>query len=268
MDLTLAIASLPLWLAGLLLIVVPTLITVCGPLIVRRFMPLEDVMANNEVAGFKFATLGVVYAVLLGLAVISVWEKFANAEAASTREAAGLASMYRLSAGIDTASAETLRAALTDYARSAVEDDWPAMAEESESPKTLAALNALYAATLAVPAADGRGTVLLNSLLGELDVVTEARRERLTLADGIIPGVIWLVLFSGAALTLGFTFFFGLRNLRAQLLMSGMLALVIFLSLFVALSIDHPFTGSVRVPPEPIALVLHDFGTPPAGSGN
>lgn len=263
MDMMLAIASLPLWLSGLLLVIVPTLIFACGPLVVRRLVPVDDLIANNEVAGFKFATLGVIYAVLLGLAVISVWEKFADAEGAATREAASVASMYRLTGGVDAAAQPALRDALTAYARSVVADDWSAMEVEGESPKTLAALNSLYTATLALDAGDIRGAVLLNSLLTEVNLVTEARRERLTLSRGIVPNVIWLVLVIGAVLTLSFTFFFALRNVRPQLLMTGMLGLAVFLALFVALSIDHPFTGEVRVRPEAMNLVLTDFASQP-----
>ena len=82
---------------------------------------------------------------------------------------------------------------------------------------------------------------------------------RLNLADGILPDMIWLVLFIGAALTVGFTFFFGLENLRVQMLMTGMLSLLIFLALFVALSIDHPFTGAAAVEPTSIERVLSDL---------
>jgi Protein of unknown function (DUF4239) len=109
-----------------------------------------------------------------------------------------------------------------------------------------------------------RGGAMLAELLSQLDRVTEARRERLSLAEGVFPGVIWLVLFVGAAMTLGFTFFFGLQNLRAQALMTGMLALVIYLVLFVALTIDHAFTGPVSVPPTALRLVLEDFANAPA----
>ena len=42
------------------------------------------------------------------------------------------------------------------------------------------------------------------------------RRERRVMADGIVPAIIWVVLFGGAFLTIGFTFFFGAENLRAQ----------------------------------------------------
>ena len=33
------------------------------------------------------------------------------------------------------------------------------------------------------------------------------RRERRVMADGIVPAIIWVVLFGGAFLTIGFTFF-------------------------------------------------------------
>src|SRR5690349_20738036 len=55
----------PLWLSGTLLIGVATLIAMAGPILVRRRVSLDRLRINNEVAGFKFATVGVLYAVLL-----------------------------------------------------------------------------------------------------------------------------------------------------------------------------------------------------------
>ena len=180
--------------------------------IVRRLVGLEALVGNNEVAGFKFATLGVIYAVLLGLAVIAVWDKFSDADGATTQEAAALASLYRLASGLDPEAQLAMRDALSRYAKSAIDDDWPAMADGLESEKTLDALNGLYGAALALDAKDARGAVLLETAITELDRITEARRVRLGLGEGIVPSVVWLVLLAGAATTLGFTFFFGLEN--------------------------------------------------------
>lgn len=47
----------------------------------------------------------------------------------------------------------------------------------------------------------------------QIDVLTQARRNRLHLAFGIIPGMMWMVLVVGGSLTVGFTFFFGTENL-------------------------------------------------------
>jgi hypothetical protein len=51
-----------------------------GPVVVRRYVTLENLAKNNEVAGFKFAVVGVLYAVLLAFAIIVVWERFSDAE--------------------------------------------------------------------------------------------------------------------------------------------------------------------------------------------
>lgn len=260
MPFTIHIAALPIWLSALLIVALPTVIFMCGPAVVRRLYGIENVVGNNEVAGFKFATLGVVYAVILGLAVIACWEKYAEAEGAATAEAGSVAAMYRLSGGLPAEAQAPLRQSLDAYVQAVIESDWPAMASGGESQDARRALDSVYAATLALPAADGRSETLLADMLERLDSITEARRVRIALAEGVVPGVVWLILGIGAALTLAFTFFFGLENLKAQVAMTGMLALIIFLALFVAISINHPFTGSVRVAPKALEIVLSELG--------
>jgi len=71
--------------------------------------------------------------------------------------------------------------------------------------------------------------------------------------------VIWLVLFGGAVLTIGFTFFFGTENLRAQSLMTGILTMLIMSGLLIIVSIDRPFTGAVRVEPDGLLVVIEDL---------
>ena len=68
-----------------------------------------------------------------------------------------------------------------------------------------------------------------------------------------------MVLFGGAFLTVGFTFFFGAENLRAQVLMTGALSVLIFAGLLTVVAIDHPFAGTVKVGPEALAAVIKDF---------
>ena len=68
----------PLWLSGTLLLGVATLLAMASPVLVRRRVSLDRLRVNNEVAGFKFATVGVLYAVLLAFAVIVVWRSSAR----------------------------------------------------------------------------------------------------------------------------------------------------------------------------------------------
>jgi high-affinity Fe2+/Pb2+ permease len=74
--------------------------------------------------------------------------------------------------------------------------------------------------------------------------------------------VVWISLFAGAILTVAFTLFFGSENLPAQMLMTGVLTALVMLGLVVIISIDHPFTGAVRIDAAPIEQVLADFWRP------
>jgi hypothetical protein len=250
----------PLWLSAVLVIGLPTLVAMIGPVVVRRHVNLEKLTTNNEVAGFKFATVGVLYAVLLAFAVIVVWEKFSDAEEHVAREAGAAATIYRLAAGIAGEPGTKLGAGITRYLKAAITSDWPAMEQGKESPAATHALNDLYAELLSYDPQDQRGTAILSEILHQLDVMTESRRARLDMATGIVPGIIWIVLFGGAVVTIGFTFFFGTANLRAQTMMTGALSLLIFAGLLIIIVVDHPFAGAVKVRPEALSFVVEDFG--------
>jgi hypothetical protein len=84
------------------------------------------------------------------------------------------------------------------------------------------------------------------------------------MADGSVPAIAWVVLFGGAFLTIGVTFFFGVENLRAQSPMTGALSILILAGLLTVVAIDYPFAGTVKVGPKALAAVVKDFaGVPP-----
>lgn len=252
------LSECPRWLAALVLVVLPTIAAMCGTVLIRRHVGLDRLTTNNEIAGFKFATVGVIYAVLLAFAVIVVWERFEDGETAVTQEAGAAATIYRLTAGPGT-EAVAVRGALTNYLELAISDDWPQMANEKESPAVTKALDALYTAAIAFTGRSSPASATYAELLKQLDSITQARRTRLHLASGIVPEVLWGVLFGGAALTVAFTFFFGTENLAAQVMMTGILTVIVFMGLFVIVSIDHPFTGPVHIDSAPLETVLKDF---------
>lgn len=253
------LSGLPIWAALLLLVALPAALAMAGTIFTRRFVILEHLAANNEIAGFKFAVVGVIYAVLVAFAVIVVWEKFSEAQAAVVEEAGASETLFELAAGPDPKMA-AVRNALNNYLKLAIERDWPRMAVEQESGEVTDALDAIYAAALRLSDGEPQRQTLLISIFKQIDSITRARRTRLHLATGVVPPVIWLVLFSSAILTVLFTLFFGTKNLRAQVLMTGILSILTFLSLFAMIEIDHPFTGPSYVHSDPLKGVLDEPG--------
>src|SRR5690242_11674233 len=140
------LTSHSLLLTGVLIIGGGTLLAMLGPLLVRRYVALDRLTINNEIAGFKFATVGVLYAVLLAFVIIVVWEKFSNSEANVVREAGAAENLYRLSQGLGDFSGADLRKAVATYLKAATQDDWPAMdrADVNAGGPAKQALDAIY----------------------------------------------------------------------------------------------------------------------------
>ncbi len=284
-DWQLFFSALSPWKAAILLVILPTAATMVGSILVRHIFGLERLVTNNEVAGFKFAVVGIVYGLLLTLATISAWDKFSEAHVAVIEEGAAANAIYQLTNGPEPDQL-AVRGALRKYLMLAIDKDWPAMEVEQESEEASAALGELYTDVIsliqkasAAPARDiapaqtkaaGRaqkGTVvpapnevmaqaLEIELIKQLDNMTKSRRTRVHLSSGIVPNMMWYALIIGAMLTVIFTFFFGLANTVAQVLMTGILAAMIFMSLLMTLSFDHPFTGPVSIGPEPLKDLL------------
>jgi hypothetical protein len=61
-----------------------------------------------------------------------------------------------------------------------------------------------------------------------------------------LPPILWGVLAIGGIATILFTFFFG-GNLRIQVIMTGLIAVLIGLNIFLLASYDDPFSGDVMV---------------------
>src|ERR1700678_2063607 len=130
-QMSLFLSRCPLWFAAILVVVLPTIAAMYGPALIRRRVALERLTIHNEIAGFKFATVGVLYAVLVAFAIIMVWERFADAESAVAQEAGAATTLYRLASGSDPDAVE-MRRTLDNYLALAIERDWPQMALEGE----------------------------------------------------------------------------------------------------------------------------------------
>jgi hypothetical protein len=255
-DWTMALSAMPLWESGLLVVGLGTLFGMAGPAFLRRYLGIDRLKTNNEVAGFKFAVVGVIYAVILGFAIVSTWEKFSEADSAVLQEAAALAALDRLSNGLEQPAAHDLQEKLHDYARTVIDSEWPAMNHGEASREVFTELDHLYASVLAHESHAGGESVILQEMLYQLDMVTQARRARLSLAAGIVPQVVWIVLVTGAVVTVLFTFFFGSASLVAQVLMNGLLSFLVFIALLCIAEINYPFTGPVHVSAAPLVLFL------------
>src|SRR5215210_3507841 len=250
---------------GILVVIGVCLAAVAGLELVQRLVPAEKRQQHNEVAGFLYAVVGVVYAVLLALLVIAVWEQYQRAHEAVESEANAVADIAWIAHSLPESERYQLQELARSYAQEVVDQEWPLMEQGIEGERgTPEAWNLIddMRATLQEfePSTAGEQNVHAEGL-DQIDRLGDDRRIRFVAAEEGIPGVLWVVLVFGAVVAVGFTYLFGLRNSWAHRLMVMALTAVIALVLFTIGAMEYPFSGGARVDPGAFELILERFET-------
>jgi len=245
---------------GVLTVCAVALVAVAGLEAVHRLVPVAIRREHNDVAGFIYAVVGVIYAVLLALIVIAVWEEHEEAKATVREEANELADVFWLAHSLSEPEGPRIQELARSYATTVVEDEWALMARgDGSSSEAWALMDEMRLGMQNLEVDAGSDQVLFEHGLERIDALADARRERMVEAEEGIPAVLWAVLVLGGIITVGFTYLFGLQNTWSHRLMVAAVAGLIALVLFTVGSLEYPFSGGTRVGPEAFELVLRRF---------
>lgn len=239
------------WIWGILLVGILLSFAVAGILVARRWVGVEVLKHNNDVAGFVFGVIGVLYAVLLGFTAIIVWQRFDNAQQGVDQEANALADLYRNAQVFPDDVRRQMETDLRTYVTLVAEKEWAAMSKRTPSPETWEAYNRLWRTYHLFQPQTDQEKIWYAQSLTMLNQLGDERRLRLlsSRSDGV-PVVIWVALLGAGVITIGFSFLFGTGSAKAQVLMTSGLAMTIALVLFSIMALEHPFAGITRVEPE------------------
>jgi hypothetical protein len=258
------------WLAGLLFVGGAIFLGAAGLLVTNRVLPAALRREHNDIAGFIYAVVGVLYAVLLAFMVVAVWEQFNAAEQRVAQEAEGLVSIYRDAEEFPAPHRALLRDHLRRYTMAVVDSEWPAMEHGNASPAARREFHALWDVVHAVEPRTVNEQAWYTETIGRLNQLSDRRELRLLSSRAALPPAMWGVMIAGGLITLGFSLLFGAGSFKIHLLMVTALAAMMGLTLLLVWSLEHPFSGIIRVGSDPFAqlpAVFHGADVEPAAEG-
>jgi len=249
--LTRSILSVPELAAELAVVAaVVALCVVLHALLQRRFRS-EVLRRHNDVAGYLFSAVGVLYAVVLGFVVVVVWQKYDAAVSNVENEVDATGNLYHVVDAYPAARRAAIRAGLTAYADTVVRIEWPAMARDQGVPELGATRleQVSYAIDTFAPA-NFQQLAAQQAAIVSQQRLFDARRARLIATVPAVPGVLWFALIVGALAMVAFCYIFGVENRPAQLMMTAILVGLIGILFVVIEEFSTPFSGSVRISSE------------------
>jgi hypothetical protein len=244
---------------GVLVVSLSVLLALTGLVLVNRLVPEARRRSSNVGGGLIFRPISGVFGILIGFTAFLVWQQYSTAHVTTQREASELAAIYWHAEELPTSERLRVQQYARSYASVVIEEEWPLMGQGQESSKAWATVDKLRRtvdgfepSTSAEETLHTRQVTLVEDLLND-------RRLRLLQSREGLPPILWTVLLSGTVLLVGYTYFFGLQDFRAHLLMVAMLTALIVTILFTIKSLEYPFSGDTRVEPSAFELVLNRF---------
>lgn len=246
----------PTWLIGTIMMVVAVSTAVGGVLLVHRFVKVNTLKSHHDIAGPIFATIGVVYAVMLSYVLIIVWQQFDTTNNNVVKEANLYADIYHDSNGLSEPFRSQFIAANSKYIDAVINDEWKLLARGQRSMEAQKDAEDVWTLTGSFePKSEGE-KIFFSEILYRMNDAGELRRQRILDSQTGIHPMLWSVLLLGGIITVVFAFFFGSENLKAQLIMTTLLAVLIVLILFTILIMDFPFSGDMAVSSDAFKQVL------------
>ena len=187
---------------GVLVVCAVSAAAVAGLALVQRLVSSELRQQHNDVAGFVYAVLGVVYAVLLALVVIAVWEQYQRARETVESEANAVAEIAWLAHGLPESDRHQLQEHAQSYAQEVVNEEWPLMEQAMEqegrgTPQGWDLIDDMRATLQEVDPGTEAEQALYAQGWDQVQRLADARRMRLVQSEEGMPAVLWAVLVFG-----------------------------------------------------------------------
>lgn len=244
--------NLPNWLFGLVVVAAFVAFALVGQLLTRRVVHgwLGGDEYNDFVGHFLSAS-GVFFGITLGLLSVGAWENFSAVDDAVTAEATTIGVLFRTVDTYPEPHRSVLIGHLQKYTQDEIDKSWP-LQREGISPAAVGSdtLTAFYRYLTAVEPVSESQKALHAEAMRQYSNMVESRRERLASVTTQLPAIVWLVVVGGSALNLALMWLFVVKNTRLHDLLTGTLASLLGLLVFLLAIMDFPFRGEFHVGPD------------------
>jgi heme/copper-type cytochrome/quinol oxidase subunit 2 len=245
-------------LAAVVIVTGSTLLGVLGLRAVSRWGPRAQRANDNDVVGVFLSIVGALYGILLAFVVVTVWTDFADASKMTQAEAARSGDLLREAEAFPDESRREFRGLMLTYVREVV-DEWDSLAEGSHSESAERAFGAVWTAYSRFEPRGERESAWYSQSIAALDELGQDRELRVIASRGTLPTVMWVLLIVGLVFTVAFTWLFQMERQATHAISVGAIAALTGFVLFLVFALQHPFSGDIRIQPDPFVEVLSDW---------
>ncbi|MFF4585084.1 hypothetical protein [Streptomyces sp. NPDC001388] len=219
----------------------------------------EDPSETPDVIEYMTMWIGVVYAIVLGLAIAGVWDARGSAEDHVQAEAQALHEISERVRVYPPDVRDRIREDVNTYVGHVVTTEWKAMADRGEvTPRGDELLQRVRADVTDYRPRDDFQAQAYQPLLDQMAAADQARNARAGSTGATMPGVVWFGLLAGAVITIGMVFALQIRRTPRELVLAGLFSALIAFLLFLIWDFDAPYSRGITASAEPFLYLFPD----------
>lgn len=212
----------------------------------------EDPSETPDVIEYMTMWIGVVYAIVLGLAIAGVWEARSVAQDHVQSEAQALHEISERVRVYPPDARDRIRSDVNAYVGQVVNTEWKVMTDHGKVTVRGAELldRIRQDVTDFQPKTDFEAQAY-QPLVDQVTAVDQARSARADSIGATMPGVVWFGLLAGAVVTIGMVFALQIRRTARELVLAGLFSSLIVFLLFLIWDFDAPYSRGITASAEP-----------------
>ncbi len=240
---------------AIMLVIAFVSIALLGQYIVNRTVKIDILEKHHSAGEAMMGVVGTLFSVLLGFMVASAMGRYQDAQMYAQVEASNVASVFRIARGLSDIDRPRIRQLCRDYVNDVVDTEWPNMAQGVKINHGWETYQKLWESVVSVVPENDRQSNLQQGLVASMTALGEQRRARILLSETQTPIALWLVIASGAMITVAFTYIFASQFPRVQGFMTTLVAAAMALNIWLLSAYSYPFTGELAIKPSMFLLL-------------
>jgi Protein of unknown function (DUF4239) len=247
------LADLPGWVLFPLMVAIGAALTLLFAELVRRHVPAEVRSRAGPTAAVTLQVLATMYAILIAFVIVDEYTQLRSAQSEISDKAAALSTLFENSRAFPVAEGALVRSRTLDYARAFTTDTMPHLGEEASPDRaTDRKLEAIFQAVQEIEPADQSQRAAYDAMLEALDSIARTRSNLVGSAKSTVPLTLLVLLFVIGLTVMAVAATLDTRHHRSHVLLLSALALVVWMTLALLVSLDYPFNGIIKVSDAPV----------------
>ncbi|MCH0572245.1 DUF4239 domain-containing protein [Streptomyces sp. MUM 136J] len=221
----------------------------------------EDPSETPDVIEYMTMWIGVVYAIVLGLAIAGVWEARSAAQDHVQAEAQALHEIDERVRVYPVDVRDRVRADVNAYVGHVVTIEWRAMRDHgSVTAHGTELLRRVRVDVTDYEPVNDFEAQAYQPLVDQVAAADQARTARADATGPTMPGVVWFGLIAGAVITIGMVFALQIRRTPRELVLAGLFSALIAFLLFLIWDFDAPYSRGITASMEPFMRLFPQAG--------